>query len=798
MLVRPHSQPRHEGPSPRRVAAFVSAILATCTAAAQQPVPVAANTGAALEEITVTAQKRSENLQSVPISVQAFDAKRLDELHVTDFNSVAKYLPSLSFQTLGPSQAQVYFRGVTNGSDGLKTGSQPMVGIYLDEQPVTTIGTSLDVHIYDMERIEALAGPQGTLFGASSMAGTVRYITNKPDPTSTYGGYDVAVNQTRHGGTGEKVEGFVNVRINDQAAIRLVGFGERDAGYINNVAGPTEVYPTSGIPRDNSALRKNDYNNVGTSGGRATLKIDLNDRWTITPTVTYQKQGANGSFGYQPALGYLNVATYEGERNDDQWYQSALTITGKIGNFDLTYSGGYMRRTIDNVVDYSDYSYAYDVYYATSPQYFGDLFKNNAGNLISPAQYVVSHDVLTKRTHEVRLSTQTDSLHWVIGAFYQEQRDDNLYRYKVDGLADALSITGQPGVHYLNAVTRADTDRAVFTDLTYDLTHQLALTLGARVFDYRSLADGFFGFPSNGGYYSVGEALCAQPPTLATATSTLPCRNDNARASGGKYTDKATLNYKIDSEKLVYATYSTGFRAGGFNRNPFTPAYHPDYLTNYEAGWKTQWAGRTVRFNGDVFRENWKDPQYGVNGQYAITQIINAGGARTEGIEATLEWLAVEGLTLTTSGTYLWKHELTQQACYQYAGDGSCSTIAAVAGTQMPVAPSFKANATARYEWPVGELKAHLQAAALHQSSARSYLSTTDAGVTGMLPSYSSADLSGGIGDKHWSASLNVENAFDSHGQVSRYLSCSSSFCTQPYVVPIHPRMISLQLGQRF
>src|ERR1700728_5439998 len=120
-----------------------------------------------LEEVVVTAEKRSENLQSVPISVEALDQKRLEDLHVTDFDSVAKYLPSVSFQTLGPSQAQIYFRGVTNGSDGLKVGSSAMVGVYLDEQPVTTIGNALDIHIYDMERIEALAGPQGTLFGAS-------------------------------------------------------------------------------------------------------------------------------------------------------------------------------------------------------------------------------------------------------------------------------------------------------------------------------------------------------------------------------------------------------------------------------------------------------------------------------------------------------------------------------------------------------------------------------------------------------------------------------------------------------
>src|SRR5277367_1697814 len=267
---------------------IASTLLAgTGSAYAQQAAVPADSEG--LEEIVVTAQKRSENMQSVPISMEALDTKRLQELHVTDLNSVADYLPSLSLQTLGPSQAQIYFRGMTNGSDGLKVGSAPMVGVYLDEQPVTTAGTSLDVHIYDMERIEALAGPQGTLYGASSLAGTIRYITNKPDPSGNSAGYDLTAVHVAHGGSGEIAEGFVNLSLSDNAAIRLVGFSERDPGYIDNIAGPPETYPTSGVPRDNTQYQRNDYNNVGTEGGRAALKLNLADSWSILPSLIYQK-----------------------------------------------------------------------------------------------------------------------------------------------------------------------------------------------------------------------------------------------------------------------------------------------------------------------------------------------------------------------------------------------------------------------------------------------------------------------------------------------------------------------------
>ncbi len=172
---------------PWPVASAVAAVLAGAAGAQTPPAPAGA--GPQLEEIIVTAQKRAENLQDVPVSIQALDSRKLEELQVSKFDDYLKYLPSLSSQSYGPGQSQLYVRGVTNGGDGLQVGSQPLVGLYLDEQPVTTIANNLDVHIYDMARVEQLSGPQGTLFGSSSMAGTVRIITNKPNPRGFEAGY---------------------------------------------------------------------------------------------------------------------------------------------------------------------------------------------------------------------------------------------------------------------------------------------------------------------------------------------------------------------------------------------------------------------------------------------------------------------------------------------------------------------------------------------------------------------------------------------------------------------------------
>jgi len=175
-------------------------------------------------EIIVTAQKREENLQNVPISVQAIGTRRLDQLNVSNFEDYTKQLPSVSFQTAAPGFTTVYMRGVATGGDGNHTGSLPSVGFYLDEQPVTTIGGTLDVHIYDIARIESLAGPQGTLYGASSEAGTIRIITNKPELGVTSGRVDGELNTVAHGGVGGSLEGMINLPVADNIAFRGVAF----------------------------------------------------------------------------------------------------------------------------------------------------------------------------------------------------------------------------------------------------------------------------------------------------------------------------------------------------------------------------------------------------------------------------------------------------------------------------------------------------------------------------------------------------------------------------------------------
>src|SRR5687767_11420680 len=204
------------------------------------------------DDIFVTAQKRSENLQDVPIAITAIGTERLDELQINDFDDYARYIPSISIQSAGPGFSNVYFRGVASGENANHSASLPSVGTYLDEQPITTITGALDIHVFDIARVEALAGPQGTLYGASSQAGTIRIITNKPDTSGFYGEANVEVNSVAHGGIGYIGEAFVNAPLSDMAALRVVGWYKKDAGYIDNVPGSFH-FPTVDMEIDNAA-----------------------------------------------------------------------------------------------------------------------------------------------------------------------------------------------------------------------------------------------------------------------------------------------------------------------------------------------------------------------------------------------------------------------------------------------------------------------------------------------------------------------------------------------------------------
>jgi outer membrane receptor protein involved in Fe transport len=788
-------------------------------------------------EIIVTAQRRSESLQKVPVSIQALGEATLDNRNVASFDDYAKLLPSVGYQSFGPGQSSLSFRGINSGADGLDAGPPPTTGTYLDEIPISTIAFTPDLHVYDIARVEALSGPQGTLFGASSLSGTMRLITNKPDPTKFEGGYDLSLNKFGKGDMGGSVEAFVNVPISDNAAIRLVGFYDKQGGYIDNIPGTRRFHldnatenpdnlvgpETIFFDDDNADLVKDDFNTAESYGGRAALKVDLDEDWSVMPQFIYQKLDTKGSFLYDPTKGDLKVTDFLASYNNDQWWQAALTIEGKIGNWDLVYSGGYMKRRVVNEVDYSYYTVAYDSYYYTSDgvKYYpgATYFPDADGNPINPTQRQFLNYNYRKHTQELRLSSPSENPFRVtVGAFYQRQTNDIDAQYIINGLNDVDfshpdtlwfdsfgQIPGAPAdiadVEFLKRLKRVDKDYALFAEGSYQLSEQLTATAGIRVFWVDNSLFGFSGFHP--------WDTIQPPPRCLPVTNFkpyIPCANvinrtaadarPNATKESGE-THKINLSWQVDPGKMIYATYSTGYRPGGVNRKEAAGPYKSDRLSNFEIGWKTSWANGTVRWNGAVFYEKWDDMIFTLArpGDNGVNSLANVGGAKSVGIESDII-LRLGQLEITGSGAYI-NAELTED--FIEADSSGNQTVVAPKGTRLPVQPKFKSTLAARYNYTLGSSDAFFQATMNSQSGTRTFLLIRDNNGAGNTTGFTTFDFSAGIKLGDVSIEAFIENAFDKRGVLTRNTACGPSYCgiyARNY--PIKPQFFGIKMGQRF
>jgi iron complex outermembrane receptor protein len=844
-----------QAPAPDAATGDATATASAQPAPAAQTPPPTQVTDQDSNEIIITAQKRDENLQDVPISVQAIGTRRLDQLNVSNFEDYTKQLPSVSYQTSAPGFTIVYMRGVATGGDGNHTGSLPSVGSYLDEQPVTTIGGTLDVHIYDIARIESLSGPQGTLYGASSEAGTIRIITNKPELGVTEGRADAEINTVAHGGMGGSLEGMINLPVADNMAFRASAFWQRDAGYIDNVHGTRDYCGDvvtdpatgdtigcvhNGFHADNAAFVKNNFNTNTTYGGRAALKIDLDENWTITPTIMHQHSKTKGVWYFDERLGDLETQRFREEPGIDKFTQYALTVEGKVGMFDITYAGAYMHRPNHSINDYTDYADAYDAYYESygglaNYQYYFD----DNGDPIDPRQYITGGNNFKKLSQELRVATPADKPFRVIGgAFYQHQSNDILQEYHVDNLAADLSVNGLPGLIWLTKQKRIDRDYALFGEASFDVTPQITLTGGTRWYKFDNTVFGFAGFGRNPDFFqgapgnpppnAVGSTRTGVAQCYTTSGDTLresqlngtdltliqdgalngtPCTNvaefedgklkpKQSKDSGFTYRFNGT--WKPQDDLLFYATWSKGFRPGGINRQPGLASYDPDFLVNYELGWKTTFG--PLRWNGAIFHQLWKKFQFSFLGENSLTVVQNGRDARINGIETDLSYVH-GGLTLNAAAAYT-DAKTKQNICAVAADDAAdCDgvpgdEITAPKGTRLPVTPKFKVTGTARYTWNLWQGRAHGQIGIVHQGSARSALRTADNEQTGTLHSYTLVDLFAGYDWSKYSVELFATNVFDKRNELSRGVSCS--ICTNVHIVPGRPRTFGLRLGTKF
>lgn len=808
-------------PNSTAIATLTAPVPAAADAASPAPAGAVSAGDAELQEVTVTATRRAENIQNVPITISAISSASLQNQDIQDFKDYALALPQVSFVNDEPGDEQIIMRGVTSGGAGSTTGDEQTVGVYLDEQPITTPNGPLDLHMYDIARVEVLPGPQGTLYGAESEAGTLRIITNKPDPSHFSAGYTAQLNTVYNGTLGGLMEGFVNLPITSNFAVRLVGWYERDSGFINNVH-QTLTF-NNGSTLDNSPYVAQHYNPITTDGARAEFKFNINDNWSINPTLITQKTRWDGVFAQEiwkdtaagpPIPSALSVAQYSPELGEDAFVDAALTVLGKIGNFDLTYAAAYLTRDNNHYGEYVDYTLAYQQYESLWPK--------------PPKMVAINHDGYQTYSNELRIASPTDyPVRFVAGLFQERQLTDDVLDEPIVGVDPAYQVgLGTPFVWnstwWLTYLQRVDRDWAAYSEVNWDLTSHLTATVGFRRFRYENTLEGFNGFginafgvpppaplypggpPGPGGIEGQQTCFTTQPFQEA------PCLNLNGLAEGWGSTPKFNLSYKFDPDRLVYATFSKGFRPGGVNQNVNVAAFGPDYLTNYEIGWKTAWIDRHLIFDGALYYETWKNFQFRYVGQYSLPLIANAGNAEIKGAEGELQWLVTRGLNLSAAVAYNDSY-LTQNYCGVLAANGQPITTnpcivpgeapfapIAPAGTKLPFTPLFKTDLTARYSLPLDNYTAFVEADQTYQSAVWPSLRTVDHIELGQEPAYGLTNFSFGLDKQTYQIELLVKNAFNRLASTNRSLENQATATLVVYNNIVVPRLVGLQFSQEF
>jgi iron complex outermembrane recepter protein len=664
-------------PNPK-VSGAIAAILSGTTIGSTHAAAAADAAGSVgIEEITVTAQRRAENMQDVPITIQALTAETLTQLSVTTFDDFIKYLPNVTQASNGPGQSYIYMRGLSVGSQGSQglgsTGQIPNVAVYLDDQSASLPGRNLDVYAADLERIEVLEGPQGTLFGSGAQAGVLRYITNKPKLDVTEGNVNAGYSYTTHGDPNANVDAMINLPlIADTLAVRAVIYNDSRGGYINNLpstftrAGTDMglakynggVVPTNSLSINNNNLVGNAINPVNYKGLRLSALYKFNDDWDALLAESYQNMDAQGVFYQMPyaaegttftatgkpigtaTLPDLSVNLFNPSHNKDKFENTALTVNGRIGDLKLVYSGSYLVRNIEQVQDYTNYARGVFGYYYQCAGYSSTSAA--AGQCYSPSATWQETEKNTHQSHEIRLSTPDDQRIRGIGGLYYEQfiiNDDTAWLYKtVPTCSAALNVncfnnvqqwpgayTNRPGVRndstgFFDDFQRTIDQKAAFGSMDVDIIPKtLTLTLGTRYYRFNQKQVG-------GDVSSFGCKVYAPTtyfgPCLTSYGSNLNTQIPNSAKYSG-FRSRANLSWKVTQDALLYYTWSQGFRPGGFNRGTsshlpdangikqyITPAtYAPDLLTNNELGWKTLWLNHRLEVNGAVYQENWTNTQ---------------------------------------------------------------------------------------------------------------------------------------------------------------------------------------------
>ena len=840
----------------------------------------------AIEEITVTATKRVASMQDIPVAVQAMSAEQLDEQNIQSFADYVMYLPSVNAGGRGPGQNEIYIRGAAvdaiNITVAESQGSAPNVALYVDEQPVTSGGRNLDIYVTDMERIEVLPGPQGTLYGASSMAGTVRLITNKPNLNEFQASVDASWSTTSDGEDSNSVEAMINIPvIDDKFALRAAFYNDRQGGYIDNVAGTFVADPALNptfpgetvtyepgtiladgtavgaggltVPvfkqvADNSGMVEDDFNDANYSGVRLGAKYVFNDEWDMLVQYTRQTLKTEGVFDYDPAKGDLNVSRFTRDSLDDSFDQTALTVSGRLGNLDLVYAGAFLDRDVESNLDYTGYTNiggyirAYQCEYLTpgytgvdgitgtnngynfDPTIGGDPGVVECGN---PANAVFLDNEMSRWTHELRVNSDFDGmLNFTAGFFYEDFEIKHIGNFNYLGPFEAgyapLDITTNssfdnaatnavrgpsPETQFRNDNLRTEEQIALFGELSFQLTENFGVAVGARYYDleYDFQGYGAFRYGNRPLFVDDDDPTNDLRPNFTGGRDYAVNLGDIAPIKTDDTIFKFTASWTPSGDTLFFATWSEGFRPPGINRGaarfPYDPnaeninnvgtncgvnvaidanlpppdgngfpgyclpyIFESDTLENIEFGWKTTLADGNLRFNGSIYRIDWENiqvSQFDSQNISIFTLVDNGGDAEITGLEVDLVWAVSDNLTIYGAGSFNDTELVFVDPAFDF--------VVADVGSPLPLTPDMQFSIRGRYHWTTcGGRDAFAQIGIKYADEALNSLVDTPTEPNKYQDSYQVVNASVGLGDTQngWTAELFAENLTDARAQL--------------------------------
>lgn len=735
-----------------------------------------ANDDANGDEIIITASKRGgQSLHDVPIPVQAITGDELAARGVKDFADWAIAVPSLRYEDLGPGDKRIFLRGIN--SIGASTA-----GVYFDEAVITGSnkedggGRSVDIKLYDLDRIEVLKGPQGTLYGANSMSGTIKMIPNKPKFNRTESFVDTTVGSTKHGGFDWGINGMINLPLaEDKAALRVVAWNDEKSGYIDNVR-----------------LGTKNINNEDTYGGRAMLRLAASERFTLDASAMFQRTSSNGTsretptgtIGHVPTNAlptfqggdYLTTSFTKDEWNDN-WEIYSLTGEYEMENGTITATTNWFDRDINFNFDSTPILLFFGVPIPaiTKQPQSRRIWSNElryASDWEGPLQVVMGGLLEREKTNfEVQVIASDPVTGEALGPF--------------DPNTDALAGTGNAFFGRTNDGTI--NQEALFGEASFALSDKLSATAGLRYFhsQQKSLelqTHPFGGFPN-----------ANRPP---------PDPNND---SNNKLTSKFNLSYKANDDLLIFATASQGFRVGGLNAAaiPLIAGiprnFGPDSLWNYEVGIKNSLGGGRVFFDLSFYQIDWSNMQsVSKDSTGAFQFIANAGDARINGIEMNGTAKLTDNFELSGGFAYT-DARLVKDQPGVTPGNVIEVTNPGHKGDSIPNVPSFTFNASGEYTFPVGDTNQGF--ARLDYSYVGHYKTEFRPQGTGpgfnpftqRVGGYSNVNARLGVANDRWSAKLFINNLFDKRGIVDAIASDQDPLA----LLQIRPRTVGLNVTVR-